>query len=216
MRNPLFSSQSRTFWLNRFIQVVILSYPSLAVISEPFKIASGILYALDFSDNTVCAPLVLLFSIKIFPKIPHNQLLIVTSTALYFVPLPLNILAVKNDREATHSLALPTLEATTTLPVPGLDVLSASEDGGVRTFRAGRFNPINPNILYTVINSTPPSGRGSRGKKVERRAFLVRWELAAGDKKEQKEESQTWVVRKVRNIGKRAVTVFTVRCVSLV
>lgn len=51
---------------------------------------------------------------------------------------------------------------------------------------------------------------------MERRAFLVRWELAAGEKKEEKEESQTWVVRKVRNIGKRAVTVFTVRCVSLV
>jgi hypothetical protein len=63
----------------------------------------------------------------------------VTSKLLYLVPLPLNITAVKkNISGATHSLALPRLEATTTIEVPGLDVLGASEDGGVRTFRAGR------------------------------------------------------------------------------
>lgn len=71
------------------------------------------------------------------PNSPH-QLLVVTSKSLYLIPLPLNIIAVKSDSGAMHSLVLPRLEATTQIEVPSLDMFGASEDGGVRTFRAGR------------------------------------------------------------------------------
>lgn len=87
---------------------------------------------------------------------------------------------------------------------------------------SARFNPSDSTVLYAVVNSSPAAGRAGRGKKVERRAFLVRYQLvvpAAAEAKKTEDPvspAGTWAVKKVRNIGKRAVTVFTVRYVYLI
>jgi len=176
------------------MQVAILSYPSLAIIAAPFKVPSGKLYGLDFSDSS---------------------LLITTDTALYLISLPLNIVARASgaDDEKTHELELPHLDVATTIALPPLSVLGggSQDDESVRTFRAGRFNPTNSKTMYTVINSAPPPGR-SRKSKVERKSYLVRWELAAtgGVVGASVGVEETWHARKVKNIGKRAITVFDV------
>jgi len=131
----------------------------------------------------------------------------VTSKLLYLIPLPLDIIAVKGKSNSRHSLVLPRLEATTTIELPSLHMLGASDDGGVRTFRAGRFNPGQPSVIYSVVNSTP--ARSSRKKGPERKSFLVKWELTLHTKSEKASETAQWAVRKVRNLGKKAVTVFT-------
>jgi len=132
----------------------------------------------------------------------------VTSKLLYLIPLPPNIITVKSKSNSRHSSVLPRLEAATTIELPSSQVLGASDDGGVRTFRAGRFDPGQPGIIYSVVNSTPAPGRSSRKKGPERKSFIVKWELTP-HKSEKASETGQWVVRKVRNLGKRAVTVFT-------
>lgn len=70
--------------------------------------------------------------------------------------------------------------------------------------------------MYAIINSTPAPGGGARrgsrgGKKVERRAFIVRYDLSGEKGEKTEEDGRKWQIGKVRGIGKRAVTVFTVR-----
>jgi len=183
-------------------EVAILSYPSLTAASEPFRIPAGTLYSVDFSDS---------------------NLLITTDTTLYFIALPLNLVNVitRGGKEGAGHIQLPTLEISKQIALPSLAVLGGSSDGSVRTFRAGRFNPKNPKSLYTVINSAPPSGAGrGRKPKVERKSYIVRWELGvsvigATDVKAAvgavvSAADEEWHVRKVQHIGKRAVTVFDV------
>ncbi|KAF7352938.1 WD-REPEATS-REGION domain-containing protein [Mycena venus] len=64
------------------------------------------------------------------------------------------------------------------------------------TFRAARFHPENPEILYTVSNTIP--GRSRTKKAAPRQAFVVKWNTA------------TWAADKVRKVGDKGLTCFDV------
>ncbi|TFY75347.1 hypothetical protein EWM64_g8665 [Hericium alpestre] len=83
------------------------------------------------------------------------------------------------------------LEVTRTIDRPKLP---GGETGG--SFRAARFNPVNPRIFYTIINTTPSRKRGA--KSVPRQAYIVRW------------NAETWKVERIRKVGEKGVTVFDV------
>lgn len=161
------------------------------------------------------------------------------------ISLPLNIVAkgkgVADGQE--RQVELPTLQVWKTIPIPSHSVISAgsTDDGSVLSFRSAkyalfrlqcvlhsnrpwhRFDPKHPKSLYTIVNSAPP--RQSGRNKIERKSFILRWDLGAGtiigaavaavgkdDKGTAGEEN--WEVKKVRNLGKKAVTVFDVRWVA--
>ncbi|KAF8592380.1 WD40 repeat-like protein [Ramaria rubella] len=70
-----------------------------------------------------------------------------------------------------------------TLPVQGM------------TFRAARFHPINPEILYTVLNVSPLR---TPGKTSQRHAYIYKW------------NTRTWQVIKLRKVAEKSVTCFDV------
>jgi len=173
--------------------VSIISYPSLVTIAAPFQIPKGKLYTLDFSETT---------------------LLIATDAVLYIIPLPLNIEMKGKGKagDADRVVRLPQLEASATISVPAPKELEDSgNDEFVQTFRSAKFNPKNSEIILAVVNSAP--GR-SRKKKVDRKSYLTRWELSGatvGTTNSSKEGLDIkWILRKVRCIGKRAITVFEI------
>lgn len=60
-----------------------------------------------------------------------------------------------------------------------------------------RFHPTNPEILYAILNATPPRSRAS--KSAPRHGFVSKW------------DTKTWKLIKIRKVAERAVTCFDVR-----
>ncbi|KIJ56638.1 hypothetical protein M422DRAFT_22792 [Sphaerobolus stellatus SS14] len=64
------------------------------------------------------------------------------------------------------------------------------------TFRAARYHPTDPNVLYTVLNTSP---RRVRGKATpSRQAYVCSWDV------------KTWSVLNIRKVSEKAATCFDI------
>jgi hypothetical protein len=68
-------------------------------------------------------------------------------------------------------------------------------DGG-SSFRAVRYHPHDPKVLYTVINTVPSR---SQKKNAPRRAFVCKW------------NAENWTVTRPRQVSDRSLTCFDIR-----
>ncbi|KAL9712802.1 hypothetical protein Ac2012v2_004039 [Leucoagaricus gongylophorus] len=67
---------------------------------------------------------------------------------------------------------------------------------GACTFRSVRYHPCNDDVVYTVINASPPRERGR--KTPARRGYILKW------------NSQTWTVDKHKKVGDKGLTAFDI------
>ena len=63
-----------------------------------------------------------------------------------------------------------------------------------------RYHPCNDDVVYTVINASPPRERGR--KTPARRGYILKW------------NSQTWTVDKHKKVGDKGLTAFDIRSVK--
>jgi prolactin regulatory element-binding protein len=156
----------------------ILSYPAMELVAMPIH-TENIIYDVSFSNISV---------------------VIATTHNLLVYELPAAPLATagspkkrrKKTRAATDALRekVPSLTLQESVPLP-------SSTGEGSTFRAARYHPQDPRILFSVINSVPPRTR--KTKTVTRQAFICIW------------NTETWVVEKTKKVGDRGLTCFDVR-----
>ena len=83
------------------------------------------------------------------------------------------------------------LELVQTVDRPDLP----GKDAG-SSFRAAKFHPQNPSVLYTVINTVPPR---TRTKNSPRKAYICKWDTAK------------WKVTTKRQVSDKGLTCFDVR-----
>lgn len=85
-------------------------------------------------------------------------------------------------------LALNLVQTVDRPNLPGKDAGSS--------FRAAKYHPQDPDVLYTVVNTVPPR---TRTKNSARRSFICKW------------DTNTWKVTKLRQVSDRNLTCFDVR-----
>ncbi|KAJ7904344.1 WD40 repeat-like protein [Mycena olivaceomarginata] len=77
-----------------------------------------------------------------------------------------------------------------------IDPPAAVSGASGSTFRAARYHPEKPEVLYTVSNTIP--GRSRTRKAPPRQAYVCRW------------NTETWAVDKVRKVADKGLTCFDV------
>ncbi|KIM46008.1 hypothetical protein M413DRAFT_425727 [Hebeloma cylindrosporum] len=160
--------------------LALLSYPTLTPIAETIHTEKEI-YDASFSGTS---------------------LVIATTTNLLIYSLPVETQTAalssspkkskkKSNKTTTDGLAqkLQVLALQNKVELP-----SFTGDGS--TFRAARYHPLDERFLYTVINTTPPRSKKSKG--TARHAYICKW------------NTDTWAVQKSRKVSDRGVT-----CVDL-
>ncbi|KXN86365.1 Guanine nucleotide-exchange factor SEC12 [Leucoagaricus sp. SymC.cos] len=80
--------------------------------------------------------------------------------------------------------------------VQSIDLPKSIGGPGTCTFRSVRFHPLDDNVAYTVINTSPPRERGR--KMSARQGYVSKW------------TTQTWTVEKQKKIGDKGLTAFDV------
>ncbi|KDQ21055.1 hypothetical protein BOTBODRAFT_27067 [Botryobasidium botryosum FD-172 SS1] len=125
----------------------------------------------------------------------ESNLLVVGTEGLYLLGLP--------SSEKGKGKADTPLELIKTINRPQISGLA---DGTKLAFRAARFNPQTPTILYAIMNSTPPRTAG-RQKKQDRLAYLCKWEFTAGTAEN---TPASWTLVKTKSISTKSITVFDV------
>jgi len=111
-----------------------------------------------------------------------STLVVATTLHLHVYNLPQ---ARKNGKQKASELEL--LKSLDPPKLPGNYARSS--------FRAVRFHPLDPKILYTVVNTEPPK---TSPKSSPRRSFICRW------------NTETWQVTKFRQVSVRGLTCFDV------
>ncbi|KAF8974375.1 WD40 repeat-like protein [Flammula alnicola] len=149
--------------------LALLSYPSLTPIYETIHTEREI-YDVTFSDKLVIAT-------------THNLLVYSLPTAT--TPSPKKGKKKSKASSTTHSEKLQSLELEKTVELP-------SSTGEGSTFRVARYHPLDPQTLYTVINTTPPRSKKTKG--ATRQAYVCKW------------NTNTWAVEKSRKVGDRSIT----------
>ncbi|KAJ7937203.1 WD40 repeat-like protein [Mycena leptocephala] len=149
----------------------LLSFPSLAPAALAVHTDKEI-YDVTFSQNTLVVA-------------TTDNLLV------YALPAATKSSPSKNKKKGKQkATVLPELELLRTVDPPATVSVSTRS-----TFRAARFHPENPEILYTISNTTPPR---SRTKKPALQAFVCKW------------NTETWAVDKIRKVGDKGLTCFDV------
>ncbi|KAJ6539193.1 quinon protein alcohol dehydrogenase-like superfamily [Mycena capillaripes] len=152
----------------------LLSFPSLAPVALPLKTDKEI-YDVTFSQDT---------------------LVVATTDNLLVYALPAEAKGSgspsKNKKKGKQKAAvISELEL-----VRSVDPPAAVSGSTGSTFRAARYHPENPEILYTISNTIP--GRSRTKKAAPRQAFVCKWNTA------------TWAVDKVRKVGDKPLTCFDI------
>jgi len=144
----------------------LLSYPSLMPLAERIHTDNEI-YDATFSGTT---------------------LVVATTKNLLIYSLPASPSKGKGKgKKSSTSVVALKLQHTVDLP-------TFAAEGG--TFRVARYHPRDENILYTVVNTTPPRSR--KTKASPRQAFICKW------------NTKTWIVDKTKKVGDKGLTCFDV------
>ncbi|TCD66822.1 hypothetical protein EIP91_000900 [Steccherinum ochraceum] len=148
--------------------LAILQYPTLDPVASPIHLPKGEIYDASFSSS---------------------KLVIATTVSLLVYALPTK--PEESEKAAgKQKETLPELELLSTIDrptVPGSDAGSS--------FRAARFLPEDPKVLYTVVNTVAPK---KAKKNAPKRAYICKW------------DTDTWTMKKFRKISDRAVTCFDI------
>ncbi|KDQ64694.1 hypothetical protein JAAARDRAFT_94360, partial [Jaapia argillacea MUCL 33604] len=121
-----------------------------------------------------------------------TQLILVTTLSLLIYALPPSSSQEKKGKQKESALSA--LELVQTIDRPKLP-----GEEGPSTFRAAKFHPTDPQTLYTISNTTPsPRSRSSSSKSSTRKAYVCKW------------NTKTWKVTKVRKVGEKGITVFSI------
>ncbi|KAJ3558946.1 hypothetical protein NM688_g634 [Phlebia brevispora] len=150
----------------------VLRFPSLEPAATALRLSKGEIYDATFSSsNLVVATTVNLM--------------------IYAVPSASEADDGTSEKQAGKqkeiSLELDLVQTIERPTLPGTDAGSS--------FRAVRYHPSNPTVLYTVLNTVP---QRTRSKHSPRRAFVCKW------------NTDNWEVTKLRKVSDRNVTCFDV------
>ncbi|KAF5364005.1 hypothetical protein D9756_000539 [Leucocoprinus leucothites] len=77
-----------------------------------------------------------------------------------------------------------------------IELPSSTGGPGACTFRSVRYHPSNDNVVYTVINTSPPRERGR--KTPARQGYILKW------------NALTWTVEKQKKVGDKGLTAFDI------
>ncbi|KAF7355163.1 WD-REPEATS-REGION domain-containing protein [Mycena sanguinolenta] len=154
----------------------LLSFPSLEPVAPPIKTDKEI-YDVTFSPN----------------------LLVVATTAnllVYALPGETKSKSSpsknkKKGKQKESAAVLSELELLRTVDAPAGAIGSTGS-----TFRAAKFHPEKPEILYTVSNTIPARSRTKKAAPMQ--AFVCKWNTA------------TWNADKVRKVGDKGLTCFDI------
>ncbi|GLB33644.1 putative WD40 repeats containing protein [Lyophyllum shimeji] len=161
----------------------LLSYPSLSPVAKPIHTENEI-YDATFSGTTLVVATTLDLLVYALP----------TSTESPQTPSPTKSRGKSKGKKAKSTKQPPgpsTLELLRTIGVP-----ESAGGAGAGTFRSARYHPTNGDVLYSVINTSPPRTR--KTKTPQRQAFVCKW------------NTKTWMVEKTRKVGDRGLTCFDV------
>ncbi|KIP09202.1 hypothetical protein PHLGIDRAFT_103212 [Phlebiopsis gigantea 11061_1 CR5-6] len=87
------------------------------------------------------------------------------------------------------------------VPTPSLTLLRTVDRPNLpgknagSTFRAARYHPQDPDVLYTMVNSLPPKTRTKNAPQI---SFVCKW------------DTKTWNVTKLRKVSDRNLTCFDI------
>ncbi|KAF8192615.1 WD40 repeat-like protein [Pholiota molesta] len=156
--------------------LTLLSYPSLEPIATSIHTEKEI-YDVTFSKDLLVVATTHNLLVYAIPSVTASSPDTSTKSVKKGKKAKVNV---TGHTEKPRALAL---EHTIELP---------SSTGEGSTFRAARCHPLDSDILYTVINISPP--RSKKSKSASRQAFVLKW------------NTQTWTAEKSRKIGDRSVT----------
>ncbi|KAJ7276222.1 quinon protein alcohol dehydrogenase-like superfamily [Mycena haematopus] len=156
----------------------LLSFPSLQPVAPPINTDKEI-YDVTFSQNTLVVATTANLLVYALPG--------ETETKSKGSPSKNK----KKGKQKEKTIALSELELLRTVDPPA-GVLGSTGS----TFRAARYHPEKPEILYTVSNTVP--GRSRTKKAAPMQAFVCKWNTA------------TWTVDKVRKVGVKGLTCFDI------
>jgi prolactin regulatory element-binding protein len=134
------------------------------------------------------------FWFRIFLTFIPVQLVLVTTINLLVYELPTSVAdgpskkASGKQKKAVEAASLKLVQTVDRPTLPGKNAGSS--------FRAAKFHPQKPEILYTVINTVPPR---TRTKNSPRSSFVCKW------------DTTKWAVIKIRQVSDRGLTCFDVR-----
>ncbi|KAF8076223.1 WD40 repeat-like protein [Lyophyllum atratum] len=162
--------------------LTLLSYPSLSPVAERIHTEKEI-YDATFSDTTLVIATthhLLVYALPTSAEVPQTP-----------SPTKSKGKGKAKKTKSTKQSGFSTLELQHTVEVP-----TAIGDAAVGTFRSARYHPTDSDVLYSVINTSPPRTR--KTKTPPRQAFVCKW------------NTQTWAVDKTRKVGDRGLTCFDV------
>ncbi|EKM59434.1 uncharacterized protein PHACADRAFT_249924 [Phanerochaete carnosa HHB-10118-sp] len=148
--------------------LALLQFPSLEPVADPVHLEKGEIYDAAFSPT-------------------HLVLVTTVNLLVYALPAPSPASTSEKAAGKQRASALELVQQVDRPNLPGKDAGSS--------FRAARFHPQNPNILYTVINTVPPR---TRTKNSPRRAFICKW------------DTNKWKVTNKRQVSDKGLTCFDV------
>ncbi|KAJ7368124.1 WD40 repeat-like protein [Mycena albidolilacea] len=153
----------------------LLSFPSLAPAAPLIKTDKEI-YDVTFSQNT-------------FVVATTDNLLVYSLPQTKGTGSPSK--TKKKGKQKENATAISELELLRTIDPP-----AAVSGASGSTFRAARYHPEKPGVLYTVGNTIP--GRSRTRKAPPRQAYVCKW------------NTETWAVDKVRKVADKGLTCFDV------
>ncbi|PPQ65220.1 hypothetical protein CVT26_000197 [Gymnopilus dilepis] len=156
--------------------LTLLSFPSLQPVSEPIHTEKEI-YDASFSSKHLVITTTHNLLVYALPKPPS--------------PPPSEVSLGKKGKKKSKTSSNGEAEKITALELQQtVDLPSSISEGG--TFRSGRFNPVDEQVLYTIVNVVPPRGRKS--KSSSRQAFITKW------------NTSTWKAEKTRKVADGGLT----------
>ncbi|KAF8211305.1 quinon protein alcohol dehydrogenase-like superfamily [Mycena galopus ATCC 62051] len=156
----------------------LLSFPSLEPAAMPITTDKEI-YDVTFSQNTLVV------------ATTDNLLVYALPAAVAPTEKPSPSKNKKKGKQKEKVILNAELELLRTVNPPASGLGSTGS-----TFRAAKFHPEKPEILYTISNTVP--GRSRTKKAAPRQAYVCKWNTA------------TWAVDKVRKVADKGLTCFDV------